>query len=274
MTGTPAIAQPAAFCFDAGMKTLRGRLPSGTTNPSPLIECYPAVRPLPSRPGVLIFPGGGYGGLADYEGAGYAWYLAGHGISAFVVSYRLGSQGFHHPAMLEDALSAVAVVRENASELGVAADRIGVMGSSAGGHLAAHSMTAFAGYKAAVSLRPDFGILCYPVVDMAGELTHEGSRDMLLGPNASEAVRDAVSCDQLVSAETPPCFLWHTREDGAVSFQNSVVFAARLHDFGTPFELHIYDRGPHGLGADLSHPWASTCVRWIREISERGPEAR
>src|SRR5579864_9062869 len=142
------------------MTTLVGRLESGATRPAPQIECYPAARPLSTRPAVLIFPGGGYGGLADYEGAGYAWYLAGHGISSFVVSYRLGTQGFHHPAMLEDALSAIAVVRERAAELGVAADRIGVMGSSAGGHLAAHAMVAHGDYRAPVSLRPDFGVLC------------------------------------------------------------------------------------------------------------------
>ena len=249
----------------ARVKTLHGELASAATRPSPLIECYPAAKPLPARPGLVIFPGGGYGGLADYEGAGYAWYFAGHGISCFVVSYRLGTQGFRHPAMLEDALSAIAVIRGSAAELGIAPDRIGVMGSSAGGHLAAHAMVAHELYSAPVSLRPDFGVLCYPVISMAGELAHAGSRENLLGPSPEEALMEEVSCELLVSDTTPPCFLWHTREDSVVSFQNSVVFAARLHDFGIPFELHIYDRGPHGLGMDLSHPWAGTCARWITE---------
>jgi acetyl esterase/lipase len=256
------------------MKTLVGKLASGKTGPAPLIECYPSARPLPSRPAVLIFPGGGYGGLADYEGAGYAWYLAGHGISSFVVSYRLGTQGFHHPAMLEDALSAVAAVREAAEELGIAGDRIGVMGSSAGGHLAAHAMVAHEAYRAPVSLRPDFGVLCYPVISMAGDLAEPGSRANLLGPEPSRALMEEVSCDLHVSNATPPCFLWHTRDDTVVSFQNSMAFAARLQVNRVPFEMHIFDRGPHGLGQDLSHPWAGLCARWIRDLPQAGPAAR
>ncbi len=248
------------------MKTLRGALASGTTEPSPLIECYPAVRPQERRPGLLIFPGGGYAGLADYEGAGYAWYLAGHGISCFVVSYRLGTQGFRHPAMLEDALAAMATVRASAGELGVAPDRIGVMGSSAGGHLAAHAMVAWGLYSSPVPLRPDFGALCYPVISMAGDLAHAGSRENLLGPAPSREVMEEVSCELHVARSTPPCFLWHTRDDDIVPFQNSMVFATRLHENGVPFELHVYDSGPHGLGMDLSHPWAAACARWISRL--------
>ncbi len=245
------------------MNTLQGVLESGTTSPSPLIECYPAGRPLERRPGLVIFPGGGYAGLADYEGAGYAWYLAGHGISCFVVSYRLGTEGFRHPAMLEDALAAIATVRSSAAELGVAPDRIGVMGSSAGGHLAAHAMVTWNLYQAPVSLRPDFGVLCYPVISMAGDIAHAGSRENLLGPAPSRQTVEEVSCELHVTRSTPACFLWHTRDDDVVSFQNSMVFAARLHQNGVPFELHIYNSGPHGLGRDLSHPWAAECVRWI-----------
>ena len=256
------------------MRNLVGKLEGGKTGPAPMIQWYPSARPLPSRPAVLIFPGGGYGGLADYEGEGYAWYLAGHGISSFVVSYRLGTQGVHHPAMLEDALSAIAVVRESAKELGVAADRIGVMGSSAGGHLAAHAMVAHGTYRAPVSLRPDFGVLCYPVIAMVGELAEPGSRANLLGPSPSRALMEEVSCDLHVSSDTPPCFLWHTRDDNVVPFQNSTAFAARLQENRVPFEMHIFDHGPHGLGMDLSHPWAALCARWIRELpSAAGPAA-
>ncbi len=243
------------------MTTMRGSLPGSATNPSPLIECYPAAKPLPSRPGLIIFPGGGYVGLADYEGAGYAWYLAGHGIACFVVSYRVAPH--RHPSMLEDALAAIAAVRAAAPRLGVAPDRIGVMGSSAGGHLAAHALVACGRYRSPVPLRPDFGVLCYPVLSMVEDFAHTGSRDNLLGPAPSRALMEETSPERHVTASTPPCFIWHTRDDEVVSFRNSTVFADRLHQNGVPFELHVFDSGPHGMGMDLSHPWAALCARWI-----------
>ncbi len=167
----------------------------------------------------------------------------------------------------------MAAVRGDAARLGIAPDRIGVMGSSAGGHLAAHAMVAWDRYESPVSLRPDFGVLCYPVIAMTGALAHVGSRENLLGPAPSQAAMEEVSCERHVSASTPPCFLWHTREDDVVSFQNSTELAARLHDHGIPFELHVYDKGPHGLGQDLSHPWAAACARWIRELAQESPAA-
>jgi acetyl esterase/lipase len=171
--------------------------------------------------------------------------------------------------MLEDALAAIAAVRGAAADLGVASNRIGVMGSSAGGHLAAHAMVAHGRYRAPVSLRPDFGVLCYPVIAMTGDTAHAGSRENLLGPSPSRELMEEVSPDRHVTASTPPCFLWHTRDDEVVSFRNSMAFAERLGENRVPFELHIYDRGPHGLGMDLSHPWASSCARWIRESHHR-----
>jgi len=249
------------------MKELRGSLESSTTNASPLIQCYPARPPALGGMGLLIFPGGGYGGLSDYEGEGYARYLAERGVTCFVVQYRLGTDGFHHPAMLEDALAALATVRRNAVALNVNSGLIGVMGSSAGGHLAAHAMVAHEGYRSSVSLRPDFGVLCYPVISMDDEIGHRGSRDMLLGPGPGDALIRECSCELHVTPRTPPCFLWHTREDEMVPFRNSTRFADALHAAGVPFELHVFDKGPHGMGHDLSHPWAAICHHWLSGIA-------
>ena len=248
------------------MRTLVGRLQDASTGPAPKIECYPAGKTARPSTAILIFPGGGYAGLADYEGEGYARFLAGHGFSCFVVSYRLGSEGFRHPAMLEDALAAIAVVRASAAEIGVDPGRIGVMGSSAGGHLAALAMVAWGRYRSDIPLRPDFGVLCYPVVTMRGAYAHEGSRANLIGESPDTRTAEEVSCELHVTPGTPRCFLWHTREDSTVPFQNSMLFAAALQECGVPFELHIFDRGPHGLGQELTHPWTQACLHWLRSL--------
>ncbi len=242
---------------------ITGSLAGARTGPAPRIECFPARGRRRAGAALVIFPGGGYAGLADYEGAGYARRFPREGIACFVVSYRLGSQGHRHPAMLEDALAAVATVRARSAELGVDPSRIGVMGSSAGGHLAAHALTAHDRYPGPVSARPDFGVLCYPVISMRPEFGHAGSRDMLLGPGAPPELCDEVSCELHVTDRTAPCFLWHTREDRSVPYQNSTLFAEALAAHGVPFELHVFDKGPHGLGRDQSHPWAAACSHWL-----------
>ena len=249
------------------MSELIGRLASSTTDAAPRITLYPPAPERRNGMGLIIFPGGGYGGLADHEGKGYAEFFAEAGITCFVVEYRLGSQGYRHPAMLEDALAAVATIRARADEFGLSADRIGVMGSSAGGHLTAHALVAWHQYESDVSLRPDFGILCYPVIDMAGEYAHVGSRRNLLGEDPSEELMHRVSCHEHVSAETPPCFLWHKCEDGSVPVENSMQFAAALRRHGVPFELHVYPRGRHGLGLNTDLPWGRDCVRWLVELN-------
>jgi acetyl esterase/lipase len=202
----------------------------------------------PAGLGLLFFPVGGYGGLAAHEGEGYARFLAEAGIAAFVVKYRLGSAGNRHPAMLEDALSAVAVVRSRASEFGVDPGKIGVMGSSAGGHLTAHTLVGWPHYASGVSLRPDFGILCYPVILSDGPYAHKGSMRNLAGEAISAGLLEALSCERHVTAQTPPCFLWHTGEDAAVPLENSLAFATALRAHQVPFELHVYNKGRHGLG--------------------------
>lgn len=148
---------------------------------------------------IVVCPGGGYAGLAPHEGRDYALWLNQHGIAAFVLKYRLGSHGYRYPAMFQDATRAIRVVRARAKEWGIDPHRIGIMGSSAGGHLAATVLTHFdPGNPKAEdpidrqSCRPDFGILCYPVITM-GKYTHPGSRRMLLGPHPNPKLIDLLS---------------------------------------------------------------------------------
>jgi acetyl esterase/lipase len=220
---------------------------------------------------IVICPGGGYGGLAKHEGHDYALWLNKAGIAAFVLKYRLGSKGYRHPAMLQDAARALRTVRANASNWKIDPKRIGVMGSSAGGHLASTLVTHFeAGNPAAsdpierVSSRPDLGILCYPVISM-GATTHQGSKRNLLGKDPDPALVWLLSNELQVTPETPPCFLWHTLEDKAVMVENSLDFAKSLRRAGVPFDLHIYQKGRHGIGLANGHPWTKDCLFWLKE---------
>lgn len=250
---------------------ITGTLDCGETSPAPSIECW-----IPEENhtgiGLIILPGGGYGGLAAHEGAGYAEHFSKAGIACFVVSYRLGSAGFRHPAMLEDALAAIYTIRSNASEYGVDPDRLGIMGSSAGGHLTAHTLTAWHQYESKISLRPDFGILCYPVITSTGIHVNKGSIRNLLGEDPSASLLDEVSCEKRVSANTPPCFLWHTGEDAGVPMENSMLFASALRRHGVAFELHVYVKGRHGLGLATTFPWEADCLRWMKETTQPASE--
>lgn len=226
---------------------------------------------------IVILPGGGYGGLAAHEGAGFAEWLVGKGIACFVVKYRLGSAGYRHPVMLNDAARAVRTVRSRAAEWQVAPQRIGLMGSSAGGHLASTLLTHFdAGQADApdtidrVSSRPDFGILCYPVITM-GAATHGGSKKNLLGDNPPQDLVDLLSNEKQVTPQTPPTFIFHTVEDKAVPVENALLFAEALRKSSVPFDLHIYQKGSHGMGlgpnrakGDL-HPWTADLLFWLKE---------
>lgn len=220
---------------------------------------------------MVILPGGGYGGLAGHEGKGYADWLVTNGITCFVVKYRLGSAGYRHPVMLQDAARAVRVVRARAAEFKIDPKRVGIIGSSAGGHLASTLLTHFdAGKTDAAdaverqSSRPDLGILCYPVISM-GPNTHQGSKNNLLGKEPAAELVQLLSNETQVSKDTPPCFLWHTVEDKAVKVENSLDFAAALQRAGVPFDLHVYQKGAHGLGLGKNHPWAADCLFWLRE---------
>ena len=226
---------------------------------------------------IVICPGGGYGGLAPHEGRDYARFLNEHGIAGFVLKYRLGSGGYRHPVMLQDAARAVRLVRARAGEWKLDTHRIGIMGSSAGGHLASTLVTHFdAGKPDAADLverqssRPDLGILCYAVITM-GQFTHQGSKQNLLGKDPSPELVRELSNELKVTQDTPPCFVWHTYEDNAVPVENSLQFAEALRRVGVPFDLHIYQKGPHGLGLgtrewnpEKRHPWTRDCIYWLR----------
>lgn len=227
---------------------------------------------------MVICPGGGYGGLAPHEGRDYAMWLNEQGITAFVLKYRLGPGGYHHPAMLQDVSRAVRYVRSKSGEWKLDPKRIGLMGSSAGGHLASTLLTHFdAGDANAkdpieqVSSRPDLGILCYPVITM-GPNTHAGSKKNLLGENPSPELVELLSNEKQVTKDTPPTFMFHTFEDSAVKVENTLDFAAALRKNGVPFSLHIYPKGPHGIGLGSStwdptsrHPWTADCLFWLKE---------
>jgi acetyl esterase/lipase len=250
---------------DKDFPTLTAYLPEGAKAPTTAI---------------LVCPGGGYGGLAGHEGAGYAEWLTKNGIAAVVLKYRLGSAGYRHPSMLNDAARGMRILRSKAKEWNIDPARCGVMGSSAGGHLASTLLTHFdAGNASAkdpieqLSSRPDFGILCYAVITM-GDNTHAGSRKNLLGDNPNPELIALLSNEKQVTKETPPCFVWHTTDDPVVKVENSLEFAAALRRSGIPFDLHIYQSGPHGIGLSIGkngaapgevHPWASNLLVWMRQ---------
>ena len=193
-----------------------------------------------------------------------------HGVSGFVLKYRLGTHGYRHPRMLEDAARAVRLTRSRAKEWGIDPKRVGIMGSSAGGHLAATLLTHFDAGKADAadlvereSCRPDLGVLCYAVVTM-GEKTHDVSKRLLLGDNPSPELVELLSNERHVTPRTPPCFIWATDEDTTVPVENSLLFAGALRKAGVPFDLHIYQHGKHGMGLAGGHPWTVDCVFWLQ----------
>lgn len=219
---------------------------------------------------VLILPGGGYSMRSEQEGEGFAGMFRLWGLHTFVCHYRVGTRGHRHPAMLEDAARALRTIRSRAGEFGVNPERILVIGSSAGGHLAATLLTHWdagqpddADPVERVSSRPDLGVLCYPVITM-GELSHGGSRLQLLGPDPAPELVEMLSLETRVTPQTPPTFLWHTVEDSAVPVENSLFFAAALRKAGVPFEAHFYEKGGHGLGMKDGHPWVQDCWRWLQ----------
>ena len=244
----------------------------------PTITPYLADPAKATGAAIVVCPGGGYGGLAQHEGNDYALWLNDNGITAFVLKYRLGSGGYRHPVMLNDAARAVRIVRTKAAEWKVDPKRVGIMGSSAGGHLASTLLTHFdAGRPDAEDLverqssRPDLGILCYAVITMTGPFAHQGSRNNLLGKDPPPELVKLLSNELQVTKATPPCFVWHTYEDSGVPVENSMLFAEALRKAGVPFDLHVYQKGRHGIGLNdkppfaNAHPWAKDCSFWLKE---------
>ncbi len=221
---------------------------------------------------VVVFPGGGYRNLAvDHEGQQIARWLNSFGVAAFVLKYRLGPR-YHHPIQMGDAHRALRHVRLHAAEFGVDPSRLGVGGFSAGGHLASTVATHFdRGDTTAaepidrMSSRPDFAILGYPVISFTTEYTHQGSKRHLLGDNPDPKLVQLLSSELQVTPETPPTFLFHTNEDTGVPPENSVLFYLALRKAGVPAELHIYERGRHGVGLAPTDRVLST---WPQRLSD------
>jgi acetyl esterase/lipase len=275
----------SAVAADTAAETIRlwpGDAPGalGTADHDiPVVAWWPATSVKQPTPAMVVCPGGGYGGLADHEGSDYARWLNSQGISAFVLRYRLGSKGYRHPVMLGDVSRAMRLVRAEHLRLGIDPARVGVMGSSAGGHLAVTLLThGDDGDPAAADAidrqpsRPTLGILCYPVVSMLPTNTHAGSKRNLLGDNPSEDLARELSGELAVNESTPPVFLWHTVEDKGVKLAGVLDLAAALNRHGRPLELHVYEKGGHGLGLGKRpydpaklHPWTVECRRWLAE---------
>lgn len=241
---------------------------------SPTLTAYLPASGKRNGTSMLVLPGGGYGVLAAHEGQAYAEWLAGHGIACYVLQYRLGSHGYRHPAMLNDAARGLRLVRAFARRDNLDTARVGIIGSSAGGHLASTLLTHFdAGDPASAdpvereSSRPDLGILCYPVIS-SSTFSHPGSFKNLLGDNPPADLLRQLSNELHVTADTPPTFIWHTAEDPVVPVENAFLFASALRKAGVPFDLHVYERGRHGLGLPVTNaeapPWDTDCLFWLR----------
>jgi acetyl esterase/lipase len=228
--------------------------------PSLTIYAPPARR---TSTAVVVCPGGGYRNLAmDHEGRQIAQWLNSLGVAAFVLQYRLGPR-YHHPAPLTDLQQAIRMVRSRAAEFQVSPSRIGVWGFSAGGHLASTAATHFDS-----ETRPDFAILSYPVISFTTEYVHKGSRQNLLGDNPDPELVKLLSNELQVKPDTPPTFLFHTNEDTGVPPENSVLFYLALRKHNIPAELHIYERGRHGVGLASTDAtlgtWPARLADWLR----------
>lgn len=248
-----------------------GRTPPAFAGTAPAFRSF-----LPDRadgtpaPAILVLPGGGYAMHAEYEGDPIALWLNGFGIAAFVLEYRVAPD--RHPAPLLDARRAIQFIRANAAEFGIDPSRVGVLGFSAGGHLAASlslplTFTETAGDQVdAERPEPDLAVLCYPVISLV-DRPHPGSVANLLGSDTEDALAQALSADRQASAATPPTFLWHTAEDGSVPVTHSLQYATRLAEQGVPFELHVFPHGRHGLAlADDDPPvaqWLTLLRTWL-----------
>lgn len=242
---------------------------------TPTIRVYQPPKDTATGAGVVICPGGGYGILAyDHEGAQVAKWFNRIGVAGFVLRYRHAPK-YRHPTPLEDTQRALRFVRANSEKFGVAKNRLGVMGFSAGGHLASTSATHFDLGKPDAkdvidreSCRPDFAVLCYPVISMTEPFGHSGSKKNLLGENPDPKLAENLSNDKQVTAETPPTFLFHTGEDTGVPVANALAFYSACVKSKVPAELHVYQIGPHGVGlapADpATHGWKDRLADWMK----------
>jgi acetyl esterase/lipase len=222
---------------------------------------------------MVVLPGGGYGKLADHEGPVVAEWAASLGITAFVLKYRIAPRATH-PNPLNDAKRAIRVVRADARRRAIDPKRIGILGFSAGGHLSASACNFYDDGNPLsqdpiehASSRPDLAILLYPVITMKDPFAHAGTRQNLLGNDASGHLIDQMSLENHVSANTPPTFIFHTVDDGGVPVENSLHYGDALRRAGVSFEMHLYESGPHGVGLAARDPvlrtWPTLCANWL-----------
>lgn len=247
-----------------------------TPNDKPTLTIYLPEPAKATGAAVVICPGGGYGFVAmDHEGRQIAEWFNSLGVAGFIVDYRHRKKGYGHPAPLEDAQRAIRTARARAGEFKITPNQIGIMGFSAGGHLASTAGTHFdKGDSRAVdpiqrvSCRPDFMILCYPVIVFDAPYTHRGSQINLVGADADPALVASLSNEKQVTSDTPPTFLFHTDEDTGVPSENSVDFYLALRRAKVPAEMHIFQVGRHGLGLAGKTPgtslWSKCCEEWLR----------
>lgn len=229
------------------------------------------------KPCVIICPGGGYGILAaQHEGTDVAKFFNSIGVHAVVLKYRIPSakhQEHKEIAPLQDAQQAIFMVRKNAKKWGIDPDKIGIMGFSAGGHLASslgvHYNDPKLNFKGKTSLRPDFQVLIYPVISF-GKFAHLGSRNNLLSPDTTASLINYYSNELQVNAQTPPAFLVHAKDDKAVPLENSEMYLAQLKKFGVPGELYVYEKGGHGFGMNNKTSdvkWTDLLTKWMQQMT-------
>jgi acetyl esterase/lipase len=242
---------------------------------TPAITVYLPRTMAPNTPAVIVCPGGGYVNLAmNHEGRQVAGYLNSLGMAAFVLRYRLGPR-YHYPIELQDAQRAIRTLRAHAAEWRIDPARIGIMGFSAGGHLAVMASTHFdTGLTSSsdatdhAGSRPDFVVLGYPVISMTERWTHQGSKNALLGPNPDPELARNLSGEQAVTNQTPPTFIFQTNADTTVPAENSVYYYIALRKAGVPAEMHIFEKGPHGVGLANDDPalseWSKLLTNWLR----------
>lgn len=251
---------------------------------APFMDYYPSANPSKNKTAVLICPGGGYAHLAwDKEGTLPAKFFNQNGIDAFVLRYRLNNaqqQGHRYPDQYNDVTRALRIIRSKAADWGIDPAKTGVMGFSAGGHLASTAATILQPGNASasdpllrISTRPSFAILVYPVITMDTSFAHRGSRDMLLGKTPSAELVDALSTEKRVSADTPPVMLIHADDDKGVVPMNSIAFYQALKRNKVPASMHIFDHGGHGFGMAPADPmlsqWPALVVQWMQQLGFR-----
>lgn len=252
-----------------------GHLQSTSQVTRPILYIYRPNKTVSNSSAVLIFPGGGYSHLAMYkEGKKVAEWLNSLGVTAFVIKYRLPSDLIMKDQTigpLQDAQEAIRTIRNNAKEWNIDPAKIGVLGFSAGGHLASTLSTHYQDKvydSATISARPDFSILIYPVISMEDDITHNGSKTSLLGAGASKELIDKYSNEEQITPETPKTFLVHASDDKAVPVENSINYYLNLKKNNVPVEMHIYEKGGHGFGLGTkgtNTDWPKACEKWLAD---------